>query len=323
MIPQGAFIRHFELLMMLAGIAMESPWAVERKPVKELASLEQAGQLQVAEANGRGEFATAVIEAELAWVQPSTNWVPLISTNGFLNVDGRAETDGDEAKLEMGNPSEGIILPGKMLSKSPGATLESLPNRTATAESEENEQTEFLPSLTIVSFVKRLEQFVAENLKITGWFIDMINEVKLSVKSTEMIWGSKRNKIRMLTFVEGEERRATFNKTAIWPLVKSEAAVYLFTWTLSLFSVLENAVSWGLSDDIGVPSSFEMESIKSPPSVDPDENVKKLVNMMVTTPPTLELREQEDGATHIAETTGSKTDTKMDVLREFAVKTRL
>ena len=78
-----------------------------------------------------------------------------------------------------------------------------------------------------------------------------------------------------------------------------------------------------MSDDIGVPSSFEMENVKSSPSVDPDENVKKLISMIVTTPPTLELIEQKDGAMHISETTGLKTDTKTDVVREFAVKTRL
>ena len=145
-------------------------------------------------------------------MQPSTNWVPFISTKGFLNVDGTAATAGDKAKLGMGNLSAGMMLPGKMLNKSPGKTLESLPNRTVIAESEENAQAEFLPSLTMVAFAKRLEQFVTENAEITGWFIDMINEVKLWVNSTEITWGSKRMKIRILTFVEGDERRATFNK---------------------------------------------------------------------------------------------------------------
>lgn len=65
-IPQGAVARHFEFEMMKAEIEIDIPWAPERKLDKEIASLEQAGQLQVTAVNGRGEFAVAVISAGLA-----------------------------------------------------------------------------------------------------------------------------------------------------------------------------------------------------------------------------------------------------------------
>jgi hypothetical protein len=56
---------------------------------------------------------------------------------------------------------------------------------------------------------------VGEALEITGWFIDIVNDPKLSVNSTESTRGLKRNTIRTLTLVEGEEIRAIFNKTII------------------------------------------------------------------------------------------------------------
>jgi hypothetical protein len=182
--PQGALILHFEVLMMNADIEIESPWAAERKLVKALASLEQAGHLQVTAANGRGENAMAVMNAGLAFEHCSTYWVPLISTEVFLNVDGTAATAGNKAAFDVGNPSAGIIFPGKMLSMSPLIMAESLPNWTK-IEFEEMLQTGFIPNLITVVLAKRLEQLAGENIAITGWFIDIIKDVKLSVKSTD------------------------------------------------------------------------------------------------------------------------------------------
>lgn len=56
-ISQGASTRHFELLIMRAGIAMENVCIEDKKSFSNLASLEQVGQLQDTETNARGEFA--------------------------------------------------------------------------------------------------------------------------------------------------------------------------------------------------------------------------------------------------------------------------
>ena len=110
----------------------------------------------------------ALIVAGFAEGQPSTYWVPWISTADFLNVDGTDATDGDKATCAKGNPSEGMMMPGKMSRKSPVTTLASLPNWTVIVESEEKAQTGFFPNLTTVEFAKRPTQFVIDTLVITG-----------------------------------------------------------------------------------------------------------------------------------------------------------
>jgi hypothetical protein len=126
----------------------------------------------------------AVTIAGLALAHGSTYWVPLISTEVFLKADGTAATDGNKAAFDIENLSAGIILPGKMLSVSPIKIDESLPNWTE-IESEENLQMGFNPNLITVVLAKRLEQSEEANAAITGWFIEIINDVKLSVKSTD------------------------------------------------------------------------------------------------------------------------------------------
>ena len=81
-------------------------------------------------------------------------------------------------------------------------------------------------------------------------------------------------------------------------------------------------MSWGLRDESEVPSSFVIESNKSAASIDPDAE-SKLTSWIETSPPMLELIEQEDGARHIEDKKGSKTDTPIDAVWEFEVKTRL
>ncbi len=78
MMSQGVSTRHFESLIMGAGISIESLCIEERKSFNDLASLEQDGQLQDTATNARGEFALALISAGLALGHPSTYRVPLI-----------------------------------------------------------------------------------------------------------------------------------------------------------------------------------------------------------------------------------------------------
>jgi hypothetical protein len=117
-----------------------------------------------------------------------------------------------------------MMPPDTKVSTLPGITVASLPNWTEIADSDDSLQTGFLPNLRTVAFAKILEQSVGENLGIIGWSIVIINDVKLSTKSTEKTRGSERNTTRTSTFVEGEEIRATFNSTIIWPFLKSVGA---------------------------------------------------------------------------------------------------
>ncbi len=64
--PQGASARQFAFLMFTAGIEMVSFWPRAKNSVKELASAEHNGQLQVTVLNGRGELAIALRVAGFA-----------------------------------------------------------------------------------------------------------------------------------------------------------------------------------------------------------------------------------------------------------------
>ena len=77
------------------------------------------------------------------------------------------------------------MLPGIMLRISPVTILSSFPNWTEMAEADENVHTGLLPNLPKVAFEKRSEQLVGMTLGTTGWFIDTVNDTKLSLKSTE------------------------------------------------------------------------------------------------------------------------------------------
>jgi hypothetical protein len=85
-------------------------------------------------------------------------------------------------------------------------------------------------------------------------------------------------------------------------------------------SALENAVSCTWRDGIAVPSSFDTVNAKSEASITPNT---KLTSAIETIPPRFELMVQSAGERHLAEITGSKTDTNMEVFRGPAVNSSL